>query len=152
MLSAHRNLILNYDQSSKAHLTTAKGGPNKVDYKTSLNTYHGKELFVDPKHVDLDQGVHRFMKKPNYSIGKKGHDAPNEKVSSNNTYHTQRQHDEDEPPKVGKNDRRCDPENPNRILTVGFGFGSEKGTFEHQVVHRQKTFYTNQFDQRDPHL
>ena len=98
--------------------------------------YHGKERSVDPKHHDLDASVHKFMKKPNYSIGKKGQDAPNEKISSSMTYHTERQHIEDEPPKVDKNSRRCDPENPNRVLTVGFGFGSEKGTHEHQVVHR----------------
>ena len=57
-LSAHRNMILNYDQSSKAHLTTAKGAPNKVDYSTTLNVYHGRELSLDPKHKELDQSVH----------------------------------------------------------------------------------------------
>lgn len=151
-IEAHRKLLHTYDQSSKSYLTTAKGAPNKNDYSTSLNTYHGKELVVDPKHHDLDQSVHKFMKKPNYSIGKKGSGAPNEVLSSNMTYHTQRQHVEDEPPKVDKNSRRGDPDNPNRILTVGFGFGSEKGTYEHQVVHRQATLYKNQFHQRNPHL
>ena len=40
--------------------------------------------------------------------------------------------------------RRADhinPNNPNRILTVGFGFGAEKGTSEHQVAHRAKGYY-----------
>lgn len=66
------------------------------------------------------------MKTTTYSIGKKGHDAPNEKVSSHQTYHVPIK--EEEPPKFDKNSRRADPENPNRILTVGFGHGAEKGT------------------------
>jgi len=31
-------------------------------------------------------------------------------------------------PGYNKNSRRADPSNPNRIMTVGFGYGSEKGT------------------------
>lgn len=38
---------------------------------------------------------------------------------------------EKEEPKIDKNSRWCDPENPNRIKTIGFGFGAEKGTYEH---------------------
>lgn len=56
------------------------------------------------------------------------------------------------PSKVDKNSRRCDPENPNRILTVGFGFGSEKGTSEHQIDHRVKTFYRDYFGKKQPNL
>ena len=49
------------------------------------------------------------------------------------------------------NSRRCDPMNPNRLKAVGFGYGSEKGTFEHQVNHRQTTVYGNIFTKnRDP--
>ena len=51
------------------------------------------------------------------------------------------------------NPRRCDPENPNRIRTVGFGFGSEKGTHEHQFVHRSKTFYSDIYrDKKSPFM
>ena len=68
------------------------------------------------------------MKTTTYKIGKEGENAPNEKISSTETYHTIKQHIEDEPPKFDKNSRRCDPDNPNRVLTIGFGFGWEKGT------------------------
>jgi hypothetical protein len=73
-------------------------------------------------------GVHKLMKTTTYSIGKKGVDAPNEKFSSNQTYHTANVHIEDAPPKYDKNSKRADPSNPNRVLTVGFGYGAEKGT------------------------
>lgn len=88
------------------------------------------------------------MKKPNYAIGKKGDDAPNEKETSTNTFHKEIPDDG----RRDKNDRRADPSNPNKVLTVGFGFGSEKGTYEHQVVHRQNTFYTDQYNPRSPHI
>lgn len=73
-------------------------------------------------------GVHKLMKTTTYSIGKKGYDAPNEKFSSNQTYHTSDVHLEDSPPKFDKNSRRADPSNPNRVITVGFGHGAEAGT------------------------
>lgn len=44
--------------------------------------------------------------------------------------HTEKVHKEDEPPLYDKNSRRADPSNKNKILTVGFGHGSEKGTKE----------------------
>ena len=51
------------------------------------------------------------------------------------------------------NPRRCDPENANRIKTVGFGFGAEKGTSVHQVDHRSKTFYSDIFaDEKSPFM
>ena len=50
--------------------------------------------------------------------------------------------------KGDRNLRRADPDNPNRILTVGFGFGSEKGTSEHQVVHRGQGYYNHLFNQK----
>lgn len=114
-------------------MTTAKGGPNVVDYKSSAYVFHGNENPTqDPKHQDLDVSVHKFMKKPNYAIGKEGNDAPNEKETSANTFHKEIPDDG----RRDKNDRRADPTNPNKIKTVGFGFGSEKGTKEHQVTHR----------------
>ena len=81
------------------------------------------------------------MKTTTYSIGKKGMDAPNEKFSSNQTYHTDAVHIEDEPPKFDKNSRRADPLNANRVLTVGFGHGAEAGLKEQMADHRTKTFY-----------
>lgn len=68
------------------------------------------------------------MKTTTFKIGKEGESAPNEKISSTETYHNIKQHIEDQPLKYDKNSRRCDPENANRILTVGFGHGWEKGT------------------------
>jgi len=35
--------------------------------------------------------------------------------------------------------RRADPHNPNRVVTVGFGFGSEKGTKDQAIEHRSKS-------------
>ena len=67
-------------------MTSAKGQPNVNDYKSLVNVYHGKEQRVCEEHKELDQGVHRLMKKTNYSIGVKGDTAPNEKQSSHNTY------------------------------------------------------------------
>ena len=76
-------MILAYDQSSKNHLTTAKGVPNVNDYKSTKKTYHGKELKVDKEHIDIDLGIHKVMKTTTYKIGKEGENAPNEKTSSN---------------------------------------------------------------------
>lgn len=72
------------------------------------------------------------MKTTTYQIGKKGADAPNEKVSSHQAVFTTKVHPDEEPPQVDKNSRRCDPANPNRVMTVGFGHGAEKGTKEQQ--------------------
>jgi len=140
-LGKHRDFKLGCDQSSKAHLTTAKGGPNAADYTPIARVYHGKQLSVDPAHLDIDEGIRRLMKTTTYTIGKQGEDAPNEVNTTNQTQLTQKVHAGEDPPKVDKNSRRCDPENPNRAKAVGFGYGSEKGTHMHQVVHRSKTFY-----------
>lgn len=50
-----------------------------------------------------------------------------------NTNFINKLNSEEEIPKFDKNSRRCDPDNPNRILTVGFGFGWEKGSQEDQI-------------------
>jgi ribosomal protein L30E len=152
-LGKNRDIKLTYDQSSKAHLTSVKGAPNKADYTPVARVYHGKRLSVDPAHIDIDEGIHKVMKTTTYSIGKKGEDAPNEINTTNQTHLTQKVHKGEDPPKVDKNSRRCDPENPNRAKAVGFGFGSEKGTYEHQVVHRSKTFYGDVYNQQKvPHM
>ena len=138
VLDANNKMILAYDQSSKNHLTTAKGGPNVIDYKSTKKTYHGKELSVDTDHIAIDLGVHKVMKTTTYQIGHegtKGQQAPNETTSSNQQHYIPKLAKEEEinggPAKFDKNSRRCDPENANRIMTVGFGHGSEKGTVEH---------------------
>jgi hypothetical protein len=46
-LGQNHLLKLDYDQSSKAHLTSAKGGVNKVDYKSQNKVFHGKAGRVD---------------------------------------------------------------------------------------------------------
>ena len=109
-LGQNRNIKLNYDQSSKAHLTSAKGGPNLNDYKSLSRVYHGQSLAVDKHHIDLDLGVHKVMKTTTYQIGKKGTDAPNEKTSSHQAVFTTKVHPDEEPPKIDKNSRRCDPD------------------------------------------
>ena len=81
-LGQSRDIILNYDQSSKAHLTSAKGGPNVNDYRSLSRVYHGQSKAVDKGHIDLDLGVHKVMKTTTYAIGKKGAGAPNERTSS----------------------------------------------------------------------
>ena len=152
-LGKNRDIKLNYDQSSKAHLTTAKGGPNKADYTPVARVYHGKQLSVDPAHINIDEGIHKLMKTTTYSIGKKGDDAPNEVNTTNQTHLTQKVHKGEDPPKVDKNSRRCDPANPNRAKAVGFGYGAEKGTYEHRVVHRSKTLYGDVYNtQKEPHM
>jgi len=82
-LGQNRATKLNFDQSSKAHLTSAKGAPNLNDYKSLSRVYHGQSLAVDKNHLDLDLGVHKVMKTTTYQIGKEGGGAPNEKQSSN---------------------------------------------------------------------
>lgn len=151
-LGQHRNTQLNFDQSSKAHLTSAKGCPNLNDYKSLSRVYHGQSMTVDKNHLDLDLGVHKVMKTTTYQIGKKGEDAPNEKMSSNQAVFTTKVHPDEEPPKVDKNSRRCDPANPNRVMTIGFGFGSEKGTKEQAYVHRSKTYYNHYFQPKRPDI
>ena len=145
VLGQHRDMIIAYDQSSKAHLTSAKGGPNINDYKSIGRVYHGHAHSVDRSHIELDLGVHKVMKTTTYSIGKKGLDAPNEKLSSNQGEFTTKVHADEEPPQVDKNSRRCDPTNPNRVMTIGFGHGAEKGTKEEATSHRSKTYYNHYF-------
>ena len=43
------------------------------------------------------------------------------------------------------NTRRADMSNPNRIPTVGFGFGAEKGTNIDQLAHRNQGYYNHYF-------
>lgn len=81
------------------------------------------------------------MKKPNVKIGKLNESGPNEVNTTNQTHLTQEVHKGNDVP----NNRRCDPQNQNRLKNVGFGYGSEKGTYEHQVIHRNTTFYGNIF-------
>lgn len=45
----------------------------------------------------------------------------------------------------GPNTRRADLSNPNRIPTVGFGFGAEKGSNEDHLVHRNTGNYNHFF-------
>jgi hypothetical protein len=148
-LGQNRDIKLKNEWGSKTHLTTAKGVPNQPDYTPVTRVYHGKHLSVDPRHIDIDEGIHKVMKTTTYSIGKKGSDAPNEVNTTNQVQLTQKVHPGEEPPKIDKNSRRCDPENPNRAKAVGFGYGSEKGTYEHQVVHRSKTFYGDVYNKAD---
>ena len=104
--------------------------PNKADYISNVKHYHGKPLTLNPSHVELDKGVHKIMKTTTYQIGELGDNAPNEVNTQNQLMHTERVHKEDNPPLYDKNSRRADPSNKNKILTVGFGHGSEKGTKE----------------------
>ena len=151
-LGQNRNTKLVYDQSSKAHLTSAKGGPNVNDYKSLSRVYHGQSQSVDKNHIDLDLGVHKVMKTTTYQIGKEGAAAPNERTSSHQAVFTTKVHPDEEPPKVDKNSRRCDPTNPNRVMTIGFGFGSEKGTKDQQVGHRANTYYSHYFQPKRPDI
>ena len=71
--------------------------------------------------------VHKFMKSPNVKIGKLMENDVNEIHTTNQQSLTEEVHKDNNSP----NTRRADPKNPNRIKTVKFGFGSEKGTHEH---------------------
>ena len=73
------------------------------------------------------------MKTTTYRIGEKGDNAPNETSTQNQVFHSEKVHKEDDPPLYDKNSRRADPSNKNKILTVGFGHGAEKGTKEQQA-------------------
>ena len=65
------------------------------------------------------------MKKTTYQIGKEGRNAPNEKFSTHRTLYT------DTNPEAPEGGRRSDPNNPNKKLALGFGYGCEKGTEIH---------------------
>ena len=142
-LGKSREIKSVYEHGSKQHLTTVKGSLYSSDFTPTTRIYHGKHLSVDPAHIDTDKGIQKLMKTTTYTIGKQGSDAPNEVNTTNQVHLTQKVHKDEEPPKVDKNSRRCDPQNPNRAKAVGFGYGSEKGTYEHQFVHRSKTFYSD---------
>ena len=49
-LDEHKEIILNFDQSSKSYLTSVKGGANFNDYNSSNRVFHGKYQSVDKKH------------------------------------------------------------------------------------------------------
>lgn len=127
-LGENHQIKLVFDQSSKSHLTTAKGAPNFNSYTSQARTSYGKYRSVDKKHQELDKGVHAIMKKTTYSIGEQGLDAPNEKTTTKELVHNIQVQQNEQPSKFDKNSRRADPSNPNRTLTVGFGYGAEKGT------------------------
>ena len=77
---------------------------------------------------EADQEVVKEMKSTNYKIGKEGNDAPNEKQTTNKTqFANTERHLKEEPRDIS---RRADPNNPNRVLSFGFGFGAETGTKE----------------------
>lgn len=82
-LGKNRDIKLNYDQSSKAHLTTIKGSPHRADYVPIAQVFHGKRLSIDPAHFDIDESVHKFMKTPNVKIGKLNETGPNEVNTTN---------------------------------------------------------------------
>lgn len=134
-LAKGRQQKLQNEQTFKSQYFTQKSIQNKRDYIPMANVYHGKHLSVDPKHIDIDENIIKVMKTTTYSIGKKGHNAPNEVDTTNQTQLTEKLKFAEEKLDLD-NPRRCDPENPNRIKTVGFGFGAEKGTYDHQFVHR----------------
>jgi hypothetical protein len=46
--------------------------------------------------------------------------------------------------------RRADPRNPNRIMTFGFGFGTEKGTIDEHIKHRGQNSYNDMFGEKIP--
>lgn len=135
----------NYEQFFKNDLLSGQSITNKADYVPTAKVFHGKHLSLDPTHMDIDDKIVKIMKKTTYSIGKKGRDAPNEVSTTNQTHLTDKLPQSEKKVSLD-NPRRCDPENPNRIKTVGFGYGSEKGTYEHQVEHRAKTFYGDVFN------
>lgn len=130
-LGQNKEILNKFDQAPRAYLTMeSKISPNKADYVSNVKHYHGKPLSYNPSHVELDKGVHRLMKTTTYQIGELGKNAPNEINTQNQLFHSEKVHKEDEPPLYDKNSRRADPSNKNKILTVGFGHGAEKGTKE----------------------
>lgn len=88
------------------------------------------------------------MKTTTFQIGNEGGNAPNEIESSNQTTFKKDRILSANP----ENGRRGDIHNVNRTMTFGFGFGSEKGTQEHQVIHRAKTFYNQYFEPKKPDM
>lgn len=100
----------------------------------------------------MDMGVHKLMKTTTYKIGKAGADAPNEKFSSKQTFFTNKLAEEKDKPKYDKNSRRSDPANPNKVITVGFGHGAEKGTVEDHTQQRKETYYSHYYQAKRPDL
>lgn len=93
--------------------------------------HHNKDIRVDAKHIDIDNGVQKLMKTTTFQIGKEQEKHYLDSTARNNW--DTKTLDEG----VTKGDthlRRAEhtmSNNPNRTLTVGFGFGAEKGTSEH---------------------
>jgi len=85
--------------------------------------------------MKLDKGVHKFMKVQNVNFG----NDPRNSTTQNQQQYTNKRTE------VSPNGRRADMSNPNRILTVGFGFGAEKGSNEDHFVHRSTGNYNHYF-------
>ena len=49
-MKANKKFLAVYDQSDKTGLTKGQGLTAYVDYLSSQNIYHGKELSKDPRH------------------------------------------------------------------------------------------------------
>ena len=92
----------------------------KNDYNSSNNIFHSSNAPVPKDHRDIDENVHKCMKKPNVAIGKG--------EAENNT--SQKLHYRTISMTNDPTSRRADPSNPNRVMTIGFGFGAEKGDIE----------------------
>lgn len=131
-LQAARKFSQAKDFSDVSHLTKGQGITAHVDYVSAQNIYFGKEdVKKEEKHKAIDDAIIKVMKKTTYTIGKQGDDAPNEKKTSTGNTHVKVPNTLRYEEGYDKNSRRAAPDNPNRVLTVGFGAGTEKGTYEH---------------------
>ena len=64
----NREIKMKYDDCDKTHLT--KMPETQKEYTSTNDVYHSSSAPVPKDHRDIDENVHRFMKKPNVAIGK----------------------------------------------------------------------------------
>ena len=83
-MGINKDISFVFDYSNKDYLTK-KDLKDKSDYNTSTRNFHGRAYSQDKQNQEDAKKIHEFMKTTTYTVGQKGKNAPNEKLSSHQT-------------------------------------------------------------------
>lgn len=108
-----KSLKHQYDYSTKEFLIKFSG--QKGEYNTQSNFFHGKKLTIDPDERMLDESIRNQMHKPNFNHC--SNTASKEQLMTNNKL----EFGKNSKIKGSPSNRRCDPNNPNRVISLNFG-------------------------------
>lgn len=102
-----------YDYATKDYLIKFSG--KRGEYATQSNYFHGKKLTVGPDDRLLDQAIHDQMHKPNFNH------CSNSASKEHLTTFNKLEFAKNAKIKGSPANRRCDPNNPNRVINLKLG-------------------------------